>query len=96
MNRKKVFREDRNTLCAAVTFPKVVSFRDIREAVDNSNIIWRQMLRLACWVIAAKIQMESVRRSKVRKLEIQQRINCRYDLFSCIVRAYAYSVAGHE
>jgi hypothetical protein len=59
---KKGFRDNRNTRCAADTFPKVVSRNEIRGTFDNSNIIWRQMLRLACWVIAAKIQMESVRR----------------------------------
>ena len=64
---KKGFRDNRNTRCAADTFQKVVSLNEIRETFDNSNIIWRQMLRLACWVIAAKIQMESVRRLNLRK-----------------------------
>lgn len=64
---KKGFRKKWNTRLATDNFPNVVSLSEIRETLGNSNIIWRQMLRLACWVIAVKIQMESVRRSKLRK-----------------------------
>ena len=41
-------------------------YHEIRETIDKLNGIWRQILRIACRVIAAKIQMESARRSVVQ------------------------------